>query len=171
VHVKSPLSYCIILWKLQYQKEGDSTKDIKIKEVMDTWTLQMGYPVVTVRQSDNQISATQQRFLFNAHSNFTEEFTSPYGWVLFHFCDVIAIVHAMHCIYSQISFFSVCASVCLWTDWLLNDYVRNILFFTDFHHYYECGLETWLDRRLLFARQAGSGFPILQSANSKLGSF
>jgi len=112
VHVKSLVSYCIILWKLQYQKEGDSTKDIKIKEVMDTWTLQMGYPVVTVRQSDNQISATQQRFLFNAHSNFTEEFTSPYGWVLFHFCDVIAIVHAMHCIYSQISFFP-CVRPCV----------------------------------------------------------
>jgi len=52
---------------------------------MDTWTLQMGYPVVTVRQSGNQISATQQRFLYRSHVNFTEEFTSPYGLELGYF--------------------------------------------------------------------------------------
>jgi len=51
---------------------------------MDTWTLQMGYPVVTVRRSDSQISATQQRFLYHPEANFTEEFTSPYGLVLIH---------------------------------------------------------------------------------------
>jgi len=67
---------------VKYRTEEDSSKNVEIKEVMDTWTLQMGYPVVTVRQTGNQISATQQRFLYNPQGNFTEEFTSPYGLVL-----------------------------------------------------------------------------------------
>jgi len=76
---------------VKYQKEGDSVKTVEIEEVMDTWTLQMGYPVVTVTQSGSQISATQQRFLFNSHSNFTEEFTSPYGSVLLRISIVLAV--------------------------------------------------------------------------------
>lgn len=67
---------------MKYQKEDDPAKSVEISEVMDTWTLQMGYPVVTVSRSGSEISATQQRFLFNSHSNFTEEFTSPYGLVM-----------------------------------------------------------------------------------------
>jgi len=67
---------------VKYQKEDDTVKSVDIKEVMDTWTLQMGYPVVTVTRTGSQISATQQRFLFSSQSNFTEEFTSPYGLVL-----------------------------------------------------------------------------------------
>jgi len=97
VHVKylvSLVSYhgnflCLCM---KYQKDGGSVQDVEIKEVMDTWTLQMGYPVVTVTQSGNHISATQQRFLFNPHSNFTEEFTSPYGLVLLHVSIVLVIV-------------------------------------------------------------------------------
>jgi len=77
---------------MKYRKEGDSAKNVEIEEVMDTWTLQMGYPVVTVRQNGDQVSATQQRFLFHPQGNFTEEFTSPYGLVL-HFCrHILAVV-------------------------------------------------------------------------------
>ncbi len=42
-----------------------------MKEIMDTWTLQMGYPVVTItRDYDSaesmiQFNATQERFLLN----------------------------------------------------------------------------------------------------------
>ena len=71
---------------MKYQKEGDSATNVEIKEVMDTWTLQMGYPVVTVKQTGSHVSATQQRFLYHSQSNFTEEFTSPYGLVLVLFC-------------------------------------------------------------------------------------
>jgi len=67
---------------MKYQKEEASAKNVEIEEVMDTWTLQMGYPVVTVTQNGDRISATQQRFLFHPQSNFTEEFMSPYGLVL-----------------------------------------------------------------------------------------
>ncbi|XP_066580023.1 thyrotropin-releasing hormone-degrading ectoenzyme [Amia ocellicauda] len=47
------------------QKEG---KDINIKEVMDRWTLQMGYPVVTIIKNesmDNCITITQEHFIYD----------------------------------------------------------------------------------------------------------
>ncbi|XP_071098659.1 endoplasmic reticulum aminopeptidase 1-like isoform X1 [Haliotis cracherodii] len=43
---------------------------VNIKAVMDTWTKQMGYPVVTVKQTGTLLSLTQDRFLLNAaHTN------------------------------------------------------------------------------------------------------
>jgi len=71
--------WALCIWLLQYQKGDVSLGSVEIEEVMDTWTLQMGYPVVTVSLTGDQVSATQERFLFNSHSNFTEEFISPYG--------------------------------------------------------------------------------------------
>ncbi len=49
----------------------DGKSDMDVKEIMDTWTLQMGYPVVTItRDYDRadgviQFNATQERFLLN----------------------------------------------------------------------------------------------------------
>ncbi|XP_041114143.1 thyrotropin-releasing hormone-degrading ectoenzyme-like [Polyodon spathula] len=45
------------------QKEG---RDINIKEVMDLWTLQMGYPVVTIMKNDsvdNSVTISQEHFI------------------------------------------------------------------------------------------------------------
>lgn len=39
---------------------------------MDTWTLQMGYPLIRVRIDNNMVKATQTRFLMNAYDNETE---------------------------------------------------------------------------------------------------
>ncbi|KAK6488310.1 thyrotropin-releasing hormone-degrading ectoenzyme-like [Huso huso] len=47
------------------QKEG---RDINIKEVMDLWTLQMGYPVVTITKNDsvdNSVTISQEHFIFD----------------------------------------------------------------------------------------------------------
>ncbi|KAI4887329.1 hypothetical protein NFI96_006293 [Prochilodus magdalenae] len=47
------------------QREG---KDINIKEVMDRWTLQMGYPVVTISKNDsldNTVTITQEHFVYD----------------------------------------------------------------------------------------------------------
>ncbi|KAJ8411239.1 hypothetical protein AAFF_G00172450 [Aldrovandia affinis] len=47
------------------QKEG---KDINIKEVMDRWTLQMGYPVVTISRNDsldNSVTISQEHFVYD----------------------------------------------------------------------------------------------------------
>ncbi len=63
---------------LQAKVDG---KDIDVKAVMDTWTRQMGYPVVTVRRDGNTITASQSRFLYSpVNSTIKEEFTSEYGW-------------------------------------------------------------------------------------------
>lgn len=43
-------------------------KDINIKEVMDGWTLQMGYPVVTISKNENlenAVTISQEHFLYN----------------------------------------------------------------------------------------------------------
>ena len=36
-----------------------------MKEVMDTWTLQMGFPLVTIENKDGKYSAKQEHFLVN----------------------------------------------------------------------------------------------------------
>ncbi|XP_023682625.1 thyrotropin-releasing hormone-degrading ectoenzyme [Paramormyrops kingsleyae] len=48
------------------QREG---KEINIKEVMDCWTLQMGYPVVTISKNDsldNSVIISQEHFVYDA---------------------------------------------------------------------------------------------------------
>lgn len=53
---------------------------------MDTWTLQMGYPVVTITNVNNQIRFSQKRFLLDPSNRNpevdppTSKFKSPYGY-------------------------------------------------------------------------------------------
>ena len=61
-------------------EDGQSSVDcINVTQVMDTWTLQMGYPVVTITRdygrSDGNLEfkAEQERFLLNPHSKMTTE--------------------------------------------------------------------------------------------------
>lgn len=60
----------------------DSTlaADVTVKIIMDTWTLQMGYPVVKVTRSVDGTSATvtQERFLLRKDPNSTD--THVYRW-------------------------------------------------------------------------------------------
>ena len=56
------------LWQhltAQGHKDNNLPLDMDIKTIMDTWTLQMGYPVVTVTRNYTNKSAkvTQERFL------------------------------------------------------------------------------------------------------------
>ena len=53
--------------------------DVDVKTVMDTWTLQMGYPVVHLTRTGNSIFVTQQRFLLNPKANTTNQ-NSPFGY-------------------------------------------------------------------------------------------
>ena len=57
------------LWKdLSEQAHRDSTLNgtLDVKIIMDTWTLQKGYPVVdVVRSDDNKLHLTQRWFLLN----------------------------------------------------------------------------------------------------------
>lgn len=44
-----------------------------VKEVMDTWTLQMGFPVVTVKRKNGKASASQKHFLVHPKANVTRK--------------------------------------------------------------------------------------------------
>ena len=56
------------LWRYltdQAHKDGTLSLDMDVKTVMDTWTLQMGFPLVTIRRNyqDNTAIVFQERFL------------------------------------------------------------------------------------------------------------
>ena len=58
-------------------EDGTLDANMTIKAVMDTWTLQMGYPVISVARSyeTNIISFSQDRFLINPNSTAEETYT------------------------------------------------------------------------------------------------
>lgn len=51
-----------------------------VKDVMDTWTKQMGLPVVTIEITGNTVKATQRRFLADSSINFNSS-SSEYGYL------------------------------------------------------------------------------------------
>ncbi|XP_017074516.1 aminopeptidase N [Drosophila eugracilis] len=59
------------LWKI-FQEESDRQmslrQDIEVSQLMDSWTMQPGYPLVTVERNytTNQVTVTQQRYLRNS---------------------------------------------------------------------------------------------------------
>ncbi len=53
--------------------------NIDVKKVMDTWTLQMGYPVITLKRKNSQFTAEQTPFLLNPNSEHSQEYNSPFG--------------------------------------------------------------------------------------------
>ena len=70
--------YCIFK-----QSEADGNA-IDVKEVMDTWTLQMNYPVITIKKPQpghSQAQVIQERFLYDSDANITSKYTSPFGYV------------------------------------------------------------------------------------------
>ena len=54
--------------------------NLTVKDVMDTWTLQMGYPVVTVKRKpgSKQLTLSQSRFLLGKESGEKSKFQSPF---------------------------------------------------------------------------------------------
>lgn len=54
------------LWEVLTQhghKEGTLPKEQDIKKIMDSWTLQPGYPIVTVQRNGTTVRLTQQRYM------------------------------------------------------------------------------------------------------------
>ena len=48
---------------------------------MDTWTLQMGYPVLTFTEENGSAYAvSQERFLYDRNANVTSKDNSPFKW-------------------------------------------------------------------------------------------
>lgn len=62
------------LWN-HLQKFAD---DMSVTNVMDTYTRQMGFPLITVNRSGDTLTFTQSRYLSNVHSKYNVS-DSPYG--------------------------------------------------------------------------------------------
>ncbi|XP_067012904.2 endoplasmic reticulum aminopeptidase 1 isoform X2 [Anabrus simplex] len=69
------------LWNVLSKNANQS---LDVKTIMDTWTRQMGFPLVNISRSENVITATQQRFLLTAtmegNTNRSDEASSPFGY-------------------------------------------------------------------------------------------
>lgn len=58
---------------------------VNVKVVMDTWLLQMGYPLVTLSRnpfSPGDIQVTQTHFLLDTEQTPSSKYPSPFGWVV-----------------------------------------------------------------------------------------
>ncbi|XP_022084598.1 endoplasmic reticulum aminopeptidase 1-like [Acanthaster planci] len=60
--------------------EAYTTSDLNIADMMDTWTLQMGYPVVTLSRKGTKVTATQKHFLHSPKAKPSKEFVSPFNY-------------------------------------------------------------------------------------------
>ena len=70
----------ILIYDILSKASKTNGKFINVSEVMDTWTLQMGFPVVNVTSDGGKITLTQQRFLADPNANQSNtKFTSKYG--------------------------------------------------------------------------------------------
>lgn len=73
------------LWNA-LEEETRSRGNFKhVKQMMDTWTLQMGYPVLNInRIGAHKYNVSQERFLYDRSGNFTSKYNSPfsYKWVV-----------------------------------------------------------------------------------------
>ena len=69
----------------QARKDGKTMDDespMDVKAIMDTWTLQMNFPVVMVTRDYNDASlvhVTQDRYLVNPDAEDPGKYTSEYG--------------------------------------------------------------------------------------------
>ncbi|CAL1548719.1 unnamed protein product [Lymnaea stagnalis] len=71
------------LWSALSQQARTEGKDIDIKSVMDTWTLQMNYPVVTVTRTTGRadsVTVTQGRYLDNPDTPELGKYVSPFNY-------------------------------------------------------------------------------------------
>ncbi|XP_041355968.1 endoplasmic reticulum aminopeptidase 1-like isoform X1 [Gigantopelta aegis] len=67
------------LWAALQEASHDIGVDVTA--IMDTWTKQMGYPVVTLAKQNGQLVLTQEHFLLNSQAvDDSGEFTSPYSY-------------------------------------------------------------------------------------------
>ncbi|KAL5019590.1 hypothetical protein ScPMuIL_002482 [Solemya velum] len=62
------------------QSLADGRERTDVKSIMDTWVLQMNYPVVTVQRHGDGLSARQARFLVDPHAADPGKYTSPFGY-------------------------------------------------------------------------------------------
>ncbi|XP_012944386.1 endoplasmic reticulum aminopeptidase 1 [Aplysia californica] len=69
------------LWQA-FQEASDLPSDLSVSKVMDTWTKQMGYPVVLMSRDKGKLQLMQERFLISGEKSAVDDgkFTSPFGY-------------------------------------------------------------------------------------------
>ncbi|XP_032237918.2 glutamyl aminopeptidase isoform X2 [Nematostella vectensis] len=71
------------LWNALTEESCRRDSCVDVKNVMDTWTLQMGFPVVSIkRQNGTHFSVTQSRFLFDTRVSSKLQLTSNNSWII-----------------------------------------------------------------------------------------
>ncbi|KAH9512377.1 hypothetical protein Btru_039352 [Bulinus truncatus] len=71
------------LWEALTEQARRDNKNINVKEVMDTWTLQMNYPLVTVTRASgvsNALTVQQERYLQNPDAPELGKYVSPFNY-------------------------------------------------------------------------------------------
>lgn len=71
------------LWNVLSQASKSLNVSVDVKAVMDTWTGQMGFPLITIKKIGSVINATQQRFLVGIRpeeDDISSEYVSRYGY-------------------------------------------------------------------------------------------
>lgn len=63
---------------LQQSLEDHPNNPVDVAGIMDTWTLQMNYPVVHVSVQNGHLIASQSRFLHNKDAKDPEKYISPF---------------------------------------------------------------------------------------------
>lgn len=66
---------------------------LPVAEVMDTWTKQMGYPVLDLSVSEKDANLRQKRFLLDPKAD-TNTPTSPFGLVMDKESATFYVAHA-----------------------------------------------------------------------------
>lgn len=62
--------------------DGKDQKVHDVKHIMDTWTLQMNFPVVTMEKEGSNLRLEQSRYLMDPTATDPGTFTSPFGLVI-----------------------------------------------------------------------------------------
>ncbi|XP_023288739.1 aminopeptidase N [Orussus abietinus] len=68
---------------LQAHKDNVLSQDVTVKQIMDTWTLQTGFPVVTVKRDYNngEAALTQERFMLRNGTVMSTTGEEPRWWI------------------------------------------------------------------------------------------
>lgn len=68
---------------LWYAFSKHNNQSLEVKAVMDTWTNQMGFPLITITREGNTIYAAQNRFLLTENmynGTIKNDLVSPFGY-------------------------------------------------------------------------------------------
>ncbi|XP_071825548.1 aminopeptidase Ey-like isoform X2 [Apostichopus japonicus] len=68
------------LWEALREASEANDKEVDVKDLMDYWTLQMGYPLVTFKKDKGKIHVTQEQFLIYPSGAPTDAYTSKFNY-------------------------------------------------------------------------------------------